>query len=513
MSIFIDHAAKKHKLQKLKDVDPANIGDLKLLIYKTASGKHEYESTAPPGPHTLHDHTEYKLDTLDEKTSDVGVTIDGLTIKDSKINEDLSVVGYVIIEDGAGRYLQLPSLTTTQRDALSPVNGMLIYNSTTNKVNAYENGAWVTLLYSDADAIAAVEGEATLDLTGDVTIAAGKSLSVDTIGEKTGAAGVTIDGVLLKDYNITITNAYQINFGTAGAFIKGTVGPTLLIEAAGGVIEFVATSIDFYTSLLPAEIMAYNLGSPSFEWEHLYLSGKIYLGAAQEANLYQSGGNLKTDDIFESAGLKADTLDELTGAAGVTIDGVLIKDGLVDGVDVSVQDALKIKGVTVDDAAIGDDKILVYKTATSTLVYEAKPTGGFNQGFRAVQTAQQTIPTATFTKINFHSEDYDLANEFSLVNDQFVPSANGYYLICGHCTLINLADGKKIIVSIYKNGARFSEGRTTVGGTDYVGVFVSDVLYLLATDTIELRVYHNHGANLNTTGSGVGVAFSAWRLV
>jgi len=34
--------------------------------------------------------------------------------------------------------------------------------------------------YTDADAISAVEGEATLDLTGDVTIAAGKDLTVDT---------------------------------------------------------------------------------------------------------------------------------------------------------------------------------------------------------------------------------------------------------------------------------------------------------------------------------------------
>jgi len=39
-------------------------------------------------------------------------------------------------------------------------------------------------------------------------------------------------------------------------------------------------------------------------------------------------------------------------------------------------DSLKIKGKTVDDAAIGDDKILVYKTTGTKLVYEAKPTGG-----------------------------------------------------------------------------------------------------------------------------------------
>jgi hypothetical protein len=50
-----------------------------------------------------------------------------------------------------------------------------------------------------AEAIAAVEGETTLVLAGDVSINGSKSLSVDVINEKDAAAGVTIDSVLLKD--------------------------------------------------------------------------------------------------------------------------------------------------------------------------------------------------------------------------------------------------------------------------------------------------------------------------
>ncbi len=53
--------------------------------------------------------------------------------------------------------------------------------------------------YLDSEAIAAVEGEATLDLAGDVTIDGAKSLSVDVINEKDAAAGVTVDGLLIKD--------------------------------------------------------------------------------------------------------------------------------------------------------------------------------------------------------------------------------------------------------------------------------------------------------------------------
>lgn len=40
--------------------------------------------------------------------------------------------------------LLLTRMTTTERNALTAVNGMIIYNSTTNAFNFYENGAWVT---------------------------------------------------------------------------------------------------------------------------------------------------------------------------------------------------------------------------------------------------------------------------------------------------------------------------------------------------------------------------------
>ena len=50
--------------------------------------------------------------------------------------------GPVIIQDAAGNYLRLPKLTTTQRNALTAVNGMVIYNSTTTQIESYEAGGW-----------------------------------------------------------------------------------------------------------------------------------------------------------------------------------------------------------------------------------------------------------------------------------------------------------------------------------------------------------------------------------
>ena len=47
--------------------------------------------------------------------------------------------------DVSGEVL-LGRLTTTQRDALTAVNGMILYNSTDNKFQGYEDGAWVNLI-------------------------------------------------------------------------------------------------------------------------------------------------------------------------------------------------------------------------------------------------------------------------------------------------------------------------------------------------------------------------------
>lgn len=39
-----------------------------------------------------------------------------------------------------------PKLTTTQRDALTAVEGMMIYNTTDSKFQVYEGGSWVNIV-------------------------------------------------------------------------------------------------------------------------------------------------------------------------------------------------------------------------------------------------------------------------------------------------------------------------------------------------------------------------------
>lgn len=55
-----------------------------------------------------------------------------------------AISGAVSVE--ATSFIKVSPITTTARNALTASNGMIIYNSTDNKFQAYENGAWVNLI-------------------------------------------------------------------------------------------------------------------------------------------------------------------------------------------------------------------------------------------------------------------------------------------------------------------------------------------------------------------------------
>jgi hypothetical protein len=45
-----------------------------------------------------------------------------------------------------GAPFRLPSFTTTEKNALTPGNGDMVYDSTLNKAQVYENGGWASLV-------------------------------------------------------------------------------------------------------------------------------------------------------------------------------------------------------------------------------------------------------------------------------------------------------------------------------------------------------------------------------
>lgn len=189
----------------------------------------------------------------------------------------------------------------------------------------------------DAEVIAAIEGEATLDLAGDVTIATGKHLDVDEIYfdkanrdivlRRAGAnllqtpdnfEGSTIQSVKGSTWN----NAFRVIVSGEGndrltirsdGTLRWSGGPAawdtnlyrssanLLktddqLQVVGGLI----TGADIYSDAADTD----SLGSTAREWLNIYIgdAGKLYFGLGQDVNLYRSAANvLKTDDTLEIA--------------------------------------------------------------------------------------------------------------------------------------------------------------------------------------------------------------------
>lgn len=75
---------------------------------------------------------------MDHKRIDGDYTI-------TSVNADDNVIINTNLLD-LNAVLKVGSYTTSERDAIEAVNGMIIYNSTTNKFQGYENGSWANLI-------------------------------------------------------------------------------------------------------------------------------------------------------------------------------------------------------------------------------------------------------------------------------------------------------------------------------------------------------------------------------
>ncbi len=149
------------------------------------------------------------------------------------------------------------------------------------------------------------------------TFAHANGISLDDIIERTAAAGVTIDGVLLKDSSITIDEV-------------GAAGNNML---SGRVTGDAAKRFELH-------------GDGGMEWG----TG----AAARDTDLFRALADvLATSDSFRVAGvlgLIADIITERTAAAGVTIDGVLLKDKILQLIDIAAGGNDVIRTGVVADA-------------------------------------------------------------------------------------------------------------------------------------------------------------------
>ena len=133
--------------------------------------------------------------------------------------------------------------------------------------------------------------------------------------------------------------------------------------------------------------------------------------------------------------------------------------------------------------------------------------------FSAYANTNQSISTATWTKITLGTEEWDTNSNFA--SNRFTPTVAGYYTIGGRVDLSGLLSGGTAYLAIYKNGSNYKTlGAFTLTGTGSLSVGFaggSTVYFNGSTDYLELYIYASSGTPVITGASdatwfnGVGV--------
>ncbi len=173
----------------------------------------------------------------------------------------------------------------------------------------------------------------------------------------------------------------------------------------------------------------------------------------------------------------------LDGTSGITqLTGSIVMSGSTSGT------------VTIIPTATAGSNTATLPAATGTVMVS-----GNMPAFSAYASGNQSISNATFTKLQFNTEEFDTANCFdNATNYRFTPTVAGYYQVNG-AVLFGAITSANSFVGIYKNGSRFKDGSGSSTVSSYSYMSVSALVYLNgSTDYVELYCYQSSGSAQNT---------------
>ena len=215
-------------------------------------------------------------------------------------------------------------------------------------------------------------------------------------------------------------------------------------------------------------------------------------------------------DIVETehstaGGHTTDVIAELTPAAGVTVDGILLKDDL---------DTSGIVGKTTTQT-------LTNKTLTSPTINGATISGTIAYGDNAPNIApkaraylsgtQSNLVSGIWTKVLLDTEDYDVGGDFA--SNKFTAPVSGYYLVVGGVTFTEVVGLKRYGVAIWKNGAQITVANPHSALDTTFGASLSTIIHLDATNYVELYALSLAGVDTVDIISGSTQTFMAVHLI
>lgn len=122
-------------------------------------------------------------------------------------------------------------------------------------------------------------------------------------------------------------------------------------------------------------------------------------------------------------------------------------------------------------------------------------------------TSGQSIPTSSFTIINFATASYDSHSAVTTgASWKFTAPVSGKYAVKASIFLASASwtAGQPLAIDIYKNGSAVSQGPQNIAATlsAQYGTQINDNIQLKAGDYIDLRVFQGQGGSVALNSSG-----------
>jgi len=161
--------------------------------------------------------------------------------------------------------------------------------------------------------------------------------------------------------------------------------------------------------------------------------------------------------------------------------------------------------ITLQAPAVSGSTTLTLPAVTGTVMVS-----GNMPAFSAYNSSDQSITTATWTKLAANTEEFDTNSCYdNATNYRFTPTIAGYYQVNGKITVYASVATANLAIAIYKNGTIFKRGSYNINPSTQpdTGVVVSSLIYLNgSTDYIEL--YGNSSfTGTNTFNSGASYSY------
>jgi len=181
----------------------------------------------------------------------------------------------------------------------------------------------------------------------------------------------------------------------------------------------------------------------------------------------------------------------MAGLGGLALASKVAKAGGLVFNDGSTQAAGSLEGTSIKSTSETGGTKFLREDGDGTCSWQASGAGAAVSSVNVYMGSNQNITDATWTKLVFDTEVYDIGNEFdSSTNYRFTATVAGKYFI-SFTIRANLGSAHPWDNAIYVNGSAVADKRSRPGASVATSITCNTIRDLSASDYVEAFVYHS----------------------